>query len=74
MDFRKFEVEGFGFFHDFVVTKNYYIFTKCPLKFQPFPFLLGKKGPAECISFQEGEPAELYIVPRYCVKNTISTS
>lgn len=40
---RKFEVEGFGFFHDFVVTKNYYLFTRCPLEFKPLPFLLGQK-------------------------------
>lgn len=38
---RPFEVPGFVFFHDFLVTKNYYLFTKVPTDFSPLPFLLG---------------------------------
>jgi hypothetical protein len=110
---RPFEVPGFVFFHDFLVTKNYYLFTKVPTDFSPLPFLLGdclyyavcrlccvlrniyycnamyitmmdddilllieamlyylpssytgKKGPAECISFDSSRPCEVFIVPR----------
>ena len=40
---RVVEVNGFGFFHDFVVTKNYYAFVKAAVEFSPLPFLLGQK-------------------------------
>ncbi len=52
------------FFHDFIVTKNYYIFNKAPIKFDPLPFLLGMKGPAECIQFDNTSPATIILVPR----------
>jgi len=55
---------GFVFFHDFIVTKNYYIFNKAPIKFDPLPFLVGMKGPAECIEFDSSSPATLILVPR----------
>ena len=44
---RPFTVPGLAFFHDFVVTKNYYIFNAAPLKFDPIPFALGQKAPAQ---------------------------
>ncbi|RYY84358.1 carotenoid oxygenase family protein [archaeon] len=40
---RVFSVKGFGLFHDFALTKNYYIFTRCPLKIMPLPYVLGVK-------------------------------
>lgn len=40
---RTFSIKGFGLFHDFAITKNYYIFTRCPLKLDPLPYVLGKK-------------------------------
>eukprot|EP01031_Cornospumella_fuschlensis_P029449 gene29449-35544_t len=61
---RTFSIKGFGLFHDFAITKNYYIFTRCPLKLDPLPYVLGKKGPAECITFHPDQAAEIYIVPR----------
>jgi len=61
---RSFQVPGLSFFHDFVVTKNYYIFNAPPIKFNPVPFALGRRAPAECIEFASGPPNFLYIVPR----------
>mmetsp|Transcript_2587 Transcript_2587/g.2693 ORF Transcript_2587/g.2693 Transcript_2587/m.2693 type:complete len:593 (+) Transcript_2587:54-1832(+) len=61
---RTFDVPGFGFFHDFVVTENYYIFNNPPLAFDAIPFVLGQKAPAECIKYQEGKKSTFYIVPR----------
>ena len=60
----KFEVPGFVFFHDFLVTDNYYIFNQAPIKFEALPFLLGQKGPAECIEYDSKSPATLYLIPR----------
>ncbi len=60
----KVDIPGFVFFHDFIVTENYYIFDRAPVKFDPIPFILGMKGPAECISFDGSKPAVLFIVPR----------
>ncbi|CAM9952414.1 unnamed protein product, partial [Heterosigma akashiwo] len=62
---REFKVEGtFPFFHDFVVTDNYYIFDLAPTTFDPVPFLLGFKGPASCIGFDDSAPSKLLLVPR----------
>ena len=61
---RTFEVPGFVFFHDFIVTENYYIFNQAPTSFDPLPFVLGSKGPAACISFDDTKPAILYLIPR----------
>ena len=36
-------IPGFAFFHDFVVTENYYIFNNPPLDFDAVPFILGQK-------------------------------
>lgn len=61
---RSFIVPGFVFLHDFVVTEKYYIFNRAPLAFNPIPFLLGFRGPASCIAFDQNSPAKLYLVPR----------
>ena len=34
---------GLAFFHDFVVTDNYYVYSSAPLDFDPLPFVLGQK-------------------------------
>lgn len=44
---RTIDFPGFVFYHDFIVTENYYIFNKAPLEFSPLDFLLGKVGPAQ---------------------------
>jgi carotenoid cleavage dioxygenase-like enzyme len=31
------------FFHDFLVTERYYVFTRSPISFNPLSFLLGTK-------------------------------
>jgi len=61
---RDFDVEGFPFFHDFVVTSNYYIFELAPTTFNPLPFLFGFKGPANCIGFDGSKPSKIMLVPR----------
>jgi len=52
------------FFHDFIVTERYYVFDEPPISLDPLPFILGAKGPAECISFDKSKPAVVYLVPR----------
>jgi len=62
---RSFQVNNkLVFFHDFVVTEKYYVFNEAPLSLDPVPFLLGNKGPAECMSFDKSKPAVLHLVPR----------
>ena len=61
---REFSMPGLPFFHDFIVTDNYYIFNRAPTNFDPLPFILGQKGPAECIEYDPSRPAIIYMVPR----------
>lgn len=37
------ELPGFCFFHDFAISKNYYMFLQTPCSFDPLPFVLGFK-------------------------------
>jgi all-trans-8'-apo-beta-carotenal 15,15'-oxygenase len=57
-------IPGFAFVHDFAITPNYAIFFQNPVSFGPFPFLLGFKGAAECISFNPKQPTKILIIPR----------
>ncbi|MGB0564850.1 MAG: carotenoid oxygenase family protein [Spirulinaceae cyanobacterium] len=57
-------IPGFAFIHDFAITPHYYLFFQNPIAFNPFPFLFGFKGAAQCISFQENEPTKIVIIPR----------
>ena len=61
---RTVEIPGFVFFHDFIVTKNWYIFDQAPVKFNPLPFLVGSSGPAQCIDFESSKPAVIHLIPR----------
>lgn len=59
------ELENTGFPpHDWVVTPNYAAFVATPAGGNLIPFLIGLKGPAECISFQDNSSAIVHFVPR----------
>ncbi|KAF6003322.1 hypothetical protein F1559_003337 [Cyanidiococcus yangmingshanensis] len=62
---RTVDIEGFGFFHDFMLTQRYYILLQAPLRFHPLPFILGFKCAGECISW-EGDrlPTRVLLIPR----------
>jgi all-trans-8'-apo-beta-carotenal 15,15'-oxygenase len=57
-------IQGFAFIHDFAITSNYCIFFQNPVGFNPFPFLFGLKGAAECVKFQPEKPTKIVIIPR----------
>ncbi|CEM03644.1 unnamed protein product [Vitrella brassicaformis CCMP3155] len=49
--------------HDWGITESYYILPDPPMQLQPLPFLLGQKGPVECLKKLAG-PLRLHLVPR----------
>jgi all-trans-8'-apo-beta-carotenal 15,15'-oxygenase len=56
---------GIGVSHDCAITKDYFVFLQAPVKFDPIPFLLGKKGPAQCIdNDDEIQHSSLILIPR----------
>lgn len=57
-------IPGFSFIHDFAITPNYAIFCQNPVKFNPFPFLLGFRGAGECVEFQPHKPTKIILIPR----------
>eukprot|EP00981_Chlorochromonas_danica_P010099 scaffold3044_cov176-Ochromonas_danica.AAC.17 len=61
---REVILPGFGFFHDFVITKNYYLLLQAPVELNVWPIVLGLKAPAESMSFHADRPAKLYLIPR----------
>jgi all-trans-8'-apo-beta-carotenal 15,15'-oxygenase len=58
-------VPGFAFLHDFALTPNYAIFFQNPVTFNPFPFLFGLRGAAECIKLQAQQPTRILVIPRH---------
>ena len=65
---RTVEFPGFSLCHDFVITKDYYIFFKAPLSISPLPWLFGLTGVASCIRFDESQPTMVYMIPRDAAK------
>src|SRR5579883_100052 len=55
---------GFAFIHDFAITPNYAIFFQNPVSFNPLPYLMGKRGAAECITFQPEKTTRIVLIPR----------
>jgi len=56
---------GFAFMHDFVITPNYCLFFQNPVDFNPLPFVLGKKGPAECMKFRQDDFTKVWVTSRH---------
>lgn len=57
-------VPGFTFIHDFAITPNYCLFFQNPLSFNPLPYVLGLRGPGECLKFHSQRPTKVWIFPR----------
>lgn len=55
---------GFAFIHDFALTPHYCLFFQNPVGFNPLPFLLGWRGPGECLKFQGDRPTQIWVIPR----------
>jgi all-trans-8'-apo-beta-carotenal 15,15'-oxygenase len=61
---KKVNVPGFGFYHDFAITPNYYILFQGPVDFTPWKFLLGLCSAAECMTYRKDRPAQIILIPR----------
>ncbi len=57
-------VPGFAFIHDFALTPEYAIFFQNPVFLNPLPYLLGLRGPAECLKFLTRQKTRILLVPR----------
>jgi all-trans-8'-apo-beta-carotenal 15,15'-oxygenase len=56
---------GFAFMHDFTITPNYCIFFQNPMSFNPVPFLVGLRGPAECMTFRKEDQTRIWVISRH---------
>ncbi len=61
---RKDQLNGFAFLHDFAITTNWAIFLQNAIEFNPIPFVMGKKGAAQCLTSSTKKSAKFFIVPR----------
>ncbi|KAL3937819.1 MAG: hypothetical protein SGBAC_007147 [Bacillariaceae sp.] len=62
---KTYPFDGLGVAHDCAVTENYFIFLQAPFEFKPIPLILGLKGAAECIIFdEEAEHGKMILIPR----------
>ncbi len=63
---RSEKFNGFAFLHDFAITPNWAIFLQNALTLNPLPFLLGKRGAAQCLSTKANEKSKFLLIPRDC--------
>lgn len=61
---RKDSFDGFSFLHDFAITTNWAIFLQNAIDFNPIPFLMGKKGAAQCLKSNPNKTAKFILIPR----------
>ncbi len=59
-----YNLDGFCFIHDFVITPDYCIFFQNPVNYNPLPFFFGLKGAAECLDFDKSKPTKIIVIPR----------
>jgi all-trans-8'-apo-beta-carotenal 15,15'-oxygenase len=71
---RRYSLPRFGLAHDTAITDNYFLFASAPIKFDPLPFVLGRKGVAQCIAWDDSlGKSQIHLVPRGSQSgNTIS--
>ena len=55
---------GFAFLHDFAITPNWAIFLQNAVAFNPLPYVMGRKGAAQCLQSQPGGQAKFWLIPR----------
>ena len=55
---------GFAFLHDFAITPHWAVFLQNAIAFNPLPYVLGRKGAAQCLQSQSGGQAKFWLIPR----------
>ncbi|MCT0208443.1 carotenoid oxygenase family protein [Synechococcus sp. CS-1332] len=55
---------GFAFLHDFAITPNWAVFLQNAIDFNPLPFVLGRKGAAQCLKSRPGARGQFWLIPR----------
>ena len=55
---------GFAFLHDFAITPNWAVFLQNAIAFNPLPYVMGRKGAAQCLQSQPGGQAKFWLIPR----------
>jgi all-trans-8'-apo-beta-carotenal 15,15'-oxygenase len=61
---RRDSFNGFAFLHDFAITPNWAVFLQNAIAFNPLPYVMGRKGAAQCLQSQPGGQAKFWLIPR----------
>jgi all-trans-8'-apo-beta-carotenal 15,15'-oxygenase len=62
---RSYTLPGAGIGHDMAITCNWFVFFRSSCDFDPVPYLLGRKGPAQCFTWSEAATSStIHLVPR----------
>ncbi|MYK85145.1 MAG: Apocarotenoid-15,15'-oxygenase, partial [Synechococcus sp. SB0669_bin_7] len=61
---RQDRLQGFAFLHDFALTPTWAVFLKNALEFNPLPYVLGRRGAAQCLRSRPGGRGEFWLIPR----------
>lgn len=61
---RQDRLQGFAFLHDFALTPNWAVFLKNALEFNPLPYVMGRRGAAQCLRSRPGGRGEFWLIPR----------
>lgn len=61
---QDYNLPGYAFVHDIVVTPDYYILFRNPIELRQLEMLQGDIPPTGAIKFNAEEPLELQLIPR----------
>ena len=61
---RRVTIPGFGLAHDCAITNDYFVLFQAATKIDPLPFVLGRKGVAQCIAMDDSGTCQLHLIPR----------
>ena len=62
---RQDRFQGFAFLHDFALTPNWAVFLRNALEFNPLPYVMGRRGAAQCLRSRPGGRGEFWLIPRH---------
>lgn len=61
---KRVTLPGFGLAHDCAITNDYFLLFQAATKLDPVPFVLGRKGVAQCIAMDTEGQSMLHLIPR----------
>jgi all-trans-8'-apo-beta-carotenal 15,15'-oxygenase len=62
---QSYVLPGVGIGHDMAITSNWFVFFRFPCNFDPVPYVMGRRGPAQCFTWNDAAASStIHLIPR----------